>query len=908
MKNVSLKNLLNRVSITKWAHKNYWFDSDSFITNERIEFCLKQFWYEQFENINKDSYINVVFKVYVNNFDGFRSISLKFRACKEDYDLMLEYCIESWNLKSEEYKSSLCSGIAFAYKNVPMELGIDKSNFPVIKGVDEKVGFMFGGYDLPATSDIYKWGNVQKINENNFLVSRIKSKAIYHIVKHEGYNEVEFKINDKLLVKFLDYKTDFERADSFKRVVNKQEYIFENGCIVYKSLIRKVKFISKIKRSPILTTNFITMDLETRMMGRVLKPYCVSIYDGKVKASFYLTDFKNISEMLTAAVTYLMVRKYKGYRVYMHNFSNFDSIFLINTLQKLTTHTLEPSRRNGKLVNLEFRFGKYLLYFRDSYLILPSSLRKLAIAFKVVKKGFFPHGFLNDGNVGLDYVGKVPSIKYFSNINITMNYSEWLEGVKNIRECWSYINSFKDKDWNLREEAIKYCENDVITLHQVIDAFSKWIFRIYRVDIHKYPTLPSLAFAIFRSNFMKKENIPVINSSMYDFLHKGYTGGSVDVYKPHGKNIFRYDVNSLYPHVMKNFAVPVGTPTYFEGDVFKFKEKPFGVFEVKVTAPKEINIPLLQKRIKINGNTSTIAPLGSWEGVYFSEELYNAMKFGYKFEVKKGFLFDKDFIFSDYVDSLYQIKENSNKDTPEYIISKMLLNSLYGRFGMNPEFESHEVVSEERALEIENRDDYIVTDITPLENDKTWISFISKTKKYEDLEGNVNVSVPIALAISAYGRIHMSTFKTLKGVVLYYMDTDSADLDKPLESHLVGKKLGQLKLEHVAKEAVYIAPKVYGCIVEKESDGCKEVCEIVKAKGYKEKLTYKELSSLLIKDSFLKKGHDKWYKSYTNGEISVKDEIYSLMVTSNKRKLIYNSEGVLFDTTPLVLNEEQPKN
>ena len=59
------------------------------------------------------------------------------------------------------------------------------------------------------------------------------------------------------------------------------------------------------------------------------------------------------------------------------------------------------------------------------------------------------------------------------------------------------------------------------------------------------------------------------------------------------------------------------------------------------------------------------------------------MKHGYKIEVLRGFLFEKDYIFSGYVDSLYKIKENSNRDSPEFLISKMLLNSIYGRFGMS---------------------------------------------------------------------------------------------------------------------------------------------------------------------------------------------------------------------------------
>jgi len=42
-----------------------------------------------------------------------------------------------------------------------------------------------------------------------------------------------------------------------------------------------------------------------------------------------------------------------------------------------------------------------------------------------------------------------------------------------------YCDSFKDKDWDLKEESIKYHEQEVKTLYQVIDAFSKDIFKFF---------------------------------------------------------------------------------------------------------------------------------------------------------------------------------------------------------------------------------------------------------------------------------------------------------------------------------------------------------------------------------------------------------------------------------------------
>lgn len=60
------------------------------------------------------------------------------------------------------------------------------------------------------------------------------------------------------------------------------------------------------------------------------------------------------------------------------------------------------------------------------------------------------------------------------------------------KEFSGYKNS-----WYLRKETIKYCELDCFVLSQIIDKFSKNIFNLFRIDIFKYPTLSSLAFAIY---------------------------------------------------------------------------------------------------------------------------------------------------------------------------------------------------------------------------------------------------------------------------------------------------------------------------------------------------------------------------------------------------------------------------
>jgi hypothetical protein len=130
--------------------------------------------------------------------------------------------------------------------------------------------------------------------------------------------------------------------------------------------------------------------------------------------------------------------------------------------------------------------------------------------------------------------------------------------------------------------------------------------------------LSSLAFTIFRSNFLdtKKYKIPIILGSIYNDLKLSYTGGAVDAYKPFGENLIYYDVNSLYPTVMKKFDMPVGTPIYFEGDLEELnklenKQDSFGFYYVEVESPEEMNVPILQiKKDKFLTGYKTIAPLG----------------------------------------------------------------------------------------------------------------------------------------------------------------------------------------------------------------------------------------------------------------------------------------------------------
>jgi hypothetical protein len=144
--------------------------------------------------------------------------------------------------------------------------------------------------------------------------------------------------------------------------------------------------------------------------------------------------------------------------------------------------------------------------------------------------------------------------------------------------------------------------------------FSNMIFELFKTSINRFPTLSSLAFAIFRTHFLRENTIAQLSGSVERDIRLSYTGGSVDMYIPYNKKdtkVFAYDVNSLYPYVMSQCDMPTGNPVFFNGDIRSVDPKAFGFFFCKITAPNNLIHPILQTHIKTKAGVRTIAPLGT---------------------------------------------------------------------------------------------------------------------------------------------------------------------------------------------------------------------------------------------------------------------------------------------------------
>ena len=61
---------------------------------------------------------------------------------------------------------------------------------------------------------------------------------------------------------------------------------------------------------------------------------------------------------------------------------------------------------------------------------------------------------------------------------------------------------------------------------------------------------------------------------------------------------------------------------------------------------------------------------------------------------------------------------------------------------------------------------------------------------------------------------------------------------------------------------------------------------------------------LLNKDKTFTMSQEKWTRNIVNAEVTVEPVDYNLIVTENKREIIYNDNNTFVDTKPLIIEEE----
>lgn len=214
-------------------------------------------------------------------------------------------------------------------------------------------------------------------------------------------------------------------------------------------------------------------------------------------------------------------------------------------------------------------------------------------------------------------------------------------------------------------QLLEYNEQDCKCLYEVLESF----FEQTGITSETFATH---AMRVWRKDFLK-EKIWKPHENVLEFARQSYHGGHVEVYKRGSKNLNAYDVNSMYPFVMLS---PV--PTDYTGESRSLNDHGYGFVHCAVTVPSDMYIPSLPVQ-----QEKLFFPNGSITGIWTTDELRSAVERGCTIDkIHKVFYFDCREIFSEYVQKLYTLKSTSGE--PTRTICKLLLNSLYGKFGQQP--------------------------------------------------------------------------------------------------------------------------------------------------------------------------------------------------------------------------------
>ena len=371
-------------------------------------------------------------------------------------------------------------------------------------------------------------------------------------------------------------------------------------------------------------------------------------------------------------------------------------------------------------------------------------------------------------------------------------------------------NTPRELGHELTTEEIDYIKNDV----KIVAMALKVLFDEGLKNI----TSASNALHDFKKDYKDEKFSKLFPTIPYEIdkdIRQAYKGGFTylnDIYKEvdvgEGEVL---DVNSLYPSVMRYELLPVGYPLPYDGKYEEDKEYPLYIQMITCSFEiKENMIPTIQIKgsyfmdneyLKSSNGDIVCLVLSNIDLDLFLEH-YNVYELeyvrGYKFKGSYG-LFDK------YIDKWTERKIKATKEgnKGQRALSKLMLNSLYGKFAMAKEMQCK----------------------IPYYDENGMISF-----KLSDIEMVDGLYLPIGIFITAYAR--NKTIRTSQNIKSYsiekygrdmycYSDTDSVHTLLPIEEltkfcEIDDVKLGAWKHESHFTKARFIRQKCYLELIDNE--------------------------------------------------------------------------------------------
>ena len=500
---------------------------------------------------------------------------------------------------------------------------------------------------------------------------------------------------------------------------------------------------------------FWSLDIETYSVeqekGDLQIPFLIGLYDGNQEDRVFQWEGEGCVKKM-----YLFMEEnpelFDNTTIYAHNGGKFDYFLCLKTLLeeedlKCRLDTSKCFIICGGITAFAIHWGKFTVYFKDSVRIIPSSLKMAAYSFQTKHK------------------------KQEFDIE---------KAVKNWQENETMI------------EIKKYHALDLLTLWDVVKEFQSRFYKLSEgMDIVRFMTASQASVNIFLRNFLKQNILytpPIILDKMFrNYYYGGRCELGVQGYVE--GNILFFDINSLYPSVMlkklpmskykilnrnlglqeKLFQVSISGQDFLE-------EEFFGFVHCKVRQKDYEKWKKYPQYVPYHTSKLLLFPFyDEWfETLLFSEEikmLQNTEIGGYEFQFENFFVCEGGKYLKNCIEHLYEVKKQAGLEGDEAMrtVTKVMLNSLYGYFGIN----SQRTVT--RFLS--NAERYILDDAF-LSGSISDINQIGNTVILQNTDFiDITCSkVDTASAITAYARMKQWTYLceiVRNGHEFLFGDTDS---------------------------------------------------------------------------------------------------------------------------------------
>ena len=379
--------------------------------------------------------------------------------------------------------------------------------------------------------------------------------------------------------------------------------------------------------------------------------------------------------------------------------------------------------------------------------------------------------------------------------------------LKSLGESIGEYKAYVDFKLASRGELLEYCRQDVRVM---LRAWEIWIAFIRENNLGSFKiTAASQSLEAFRHRFMAARVYIHTDERAIRLERASYFGGRTDCFfigEFRAGPVYSLDINAMYPFVMHE---PV--PTKLLKHYARTDLRQFAALRQRFGYVAEVTLDICRACLPVKSGIGRLCfPAGRIRGTFTKPELEYALRFGYLLEVHKVNIYSEEALFKDYVSYFYAARQKfkAEGNLAFAYISKLLMNSLYGKFG-------------------QRQTEYIKIGTTRSIPDgfyKTAFDTSGRTYKLRIIDGIIeretdpregyNSFVAIASYITARARVYLDSLieRAGRGNVLY-SDTDSLFVTEQGRQRLAGylndTEIGKLKQLGVEDSMTIFAPKRY---------------------------------------------------------------------------------------------------